>query len=300
VFSFFQNVNLNTYYAATRTPGLRDDARSYRAQLEYNNDRYGVILERMVVGKDFNPEAGYVRRYNFERSLADVRFSPRPKASKLVRKYDYSISYDQYVRASDGLLETQLADATFGIEFQSSDRFNVQFLDEFERLTETFKVFSHVEIPAGEYPFRNFHAEYMLGTQHVLSGNVGYDQGGFFGGTKRTVTFGFGRTEPVPNLFVEPGLSVNWVDIPQGTFVAKVVSSRMSYTFTPRTFIGALVQYNSNTHALSANARLRWEYRPGSDLFIVYSDGRNTETPGRFPMLETRALTVKITRFFRM
>ncbi len=301
VFSFFQNVNLNTYIAGTRTPELRrGDAGSYRAQLEYNPDRYGVTLERMVVGEHFNPETGYVRRPNIERSLADLRFSPRPKASKIVRKYDYSVSYDQYARATDRLLETQLSDATFGIEFQSSDRLNVQFVDELERLTDVFKVFGNVEIPVGEYRFRYFHADYMLGNQHFLSGNVGYDQGGFYGGTKKTISLGFARAEPVANLFVEPGLSLNWVDIPQGTFVAKVVSSRVSYTFTPRTFIGALIQYNSNNQTMSVNARLRWEYRPGSDLFVVYSDGRNTEAPGRFPSLETRAFTVKITRFFRM
>ena len=39
--------------------------------------------------------------------------------------------------------------------------------------------------------------------------------------------------------------------------------------------------------------------RSGSDLFIVYSDGRDTQTTGRFPTLENRAFTVKITRFFR-
>jgi hypothetical protein len=300
VFSFFQNVNLNTYIAGTRTPERRGNARSYRAQLEYNPDRYGITLERMFVGEDFNPEAGYVRRPDFERSLVDLRFSPRPKASKIVRKYDYSVSYDQYARATDRLLETQVSDATFGIEFQSSDRLNVQFVDELERLTSAFKVFGDVKIPVGEYRFRNFHADYMLGNQHYLSGNVGYDQGGFYGGDKKTLSLGFARTEPVANLFIEPGLSLNWVDIPQGTFVAKVISSRMSYTFTPRTFVAALVQYNSNNQTLSVNARLRWEYRPGSDLFVVYSDGRNTEAPGRFPALETRAFTVKITRFFRM
>ena len=104
----------------------------------------------------------------------------------------------------------------------------------------------------------------------------------------------------MPNLFVEPGFSLNWIDIPQGRFVAKVVSSRVSYAFTPRLFIAALTQYNSNNHTLGVNARLRWEYRPGSDLFVVYSDGRNTEAPGRFSMLETRAFTIKVTRFFRL
>ena len=35
----------------------------------------------------------------------------------------------------------------------------------------------------------------------------------------------------------------------------------------------------SSTNAVSTNARLRWEYRPGSELFVVYNDERNTLTP---------------------
>jgi hypothetical protein len=59
------------------------------------------------------------------------------------------------------------------------------------------------------------------------------------------------------------------------------------------------MQYNSDEHLLSMNARFRWEYRPGSDLFVVYNDGRNTEFRG-YPRMEMRTFTVKITRFFRL
>jgi hypothetical protein len=43
---------------------------------------------------------------------------------------------------------------------------------------------------------------------------------------------------------------------------------------------------------------VRWEYRPGSDLFVVYTDGRSTIEQG-LPRLQNRALTIKLTRFFR-
>ena len=49
--------------------------------------------------------------------------------------------------------------------------------------------------------------------------------------------------------------------------------------------------------------RLRWEYQPGSELFIVYNDQRDTfmnQMHGRrFPILENRAFVVKLTRQFR-
>ena len=49
----------------------------------------------------------------------------------------------------------------------------------------------------------------------------------------------------------------------------------------------------------STNLRLRWEYQPGSELFVVYDDQRDTELGRSFPMLENRAFVVKFTRLFR-
>ena len=64
-------------------------------------------------------------------------------------------------------------------------------------------------------------------------------------------------------------------------------------------FVSALVQYNSSTGSLGANVRLRWEYQPGSELFVVYNEARDTLRPGR-PELQSRALIVKINRLFRL
>ena len=63
-------------------------------------------------------------------------------------------------------------------------------------------------------------------------------------------------------------------------------------------FVSGLVQYQGRTDSLSTNARFRWEYRPGSELFVVYSDGRNTLTRG-IPDLQNRSFVVKLTRLFQ-
>ncbi len=299
VFSFFEHLNLNTFVAGTHTAGLRDNANSYRAQLEYNADRYGLVLENMMIGKDFNPEVGYVRRVDVLRNMAQVRFSPRPRSSRTVRRYEYSTSVDHFTRLSDGQLDTSVIEGTFGVEFQSSDILTVQLLNNAERLTEPYEVFGSIEIPAGRYDFSNLVAKYELGTQHPLSGELSFETGGFYGGSRHSVGLSQGLMEPLPNFMVEPGISLNWVNLPQGRFVAKVLTGRVIYMFDPRTFVSALLQYNSDGGMMGVNARLRWEYRPGSELFVVYSDGRIAQERG-YPKLQNRSFTVKLTRFFRM
>ncbi|MDP2390085.1 MAG: hypothetical protein Q8N52_07140, partial [Acidobacteriota bacterium] len=69
-------------------------------------------------------------------------------------------------------------------------------------------------------------------------------------------------------------------------------------TPSARMLISSLVQFNVDTQALSSSARLRWEYTGGSELFVVYSDGRDTSATG-FPLLQNRTFAVKATRLLR-
>jgi hypothetical protein len=94
-------------------------------------------------------------------------------------------------------------------------------------------------------------------------------------------------------------VSYNRVDLPEGRFTTNLLTTRATYTVTPLMFVSALLQYNSSSDALSTNVRLRWEYRPGSELFVVYNEQRDTLAPTRLPELENRALIIKINRLLR-
>jgi hypothetical protein len=67
---------------------------------------------------------------------------------------------------------------------------------------------------------------------------------------------------------------------------------------SPRLTFSSLTQFNPSAHSLSSSVRMRWEYTPGSDLYVVYSDGRDTATP-QFPALQNRSFAIKATRLFR-
>jgi len=99
-------------------------------------------------------------------------------------------------------------------------------------------------------------------------------------------------------LSFEPAYQLNLVDLAEGSFTNQLVGSRVTYTMTPQMFTSALLQYNSSSHDVSANVRLRWEYRPGSELFVVFNEDRDT-LARRFPALANRAFIVKINRLFR-
>ena len=297
VFSFFDNLNVNTYLARTQTPDVSGDDISYQAQFDYSGDTWGVVAERLAVGANFNPEVGFLRRDDFRRNFGSFRFSPRPRSIAAIRKFLWEGSFD-YTTDGAGMLETRIQQGLFGIELENGDRFYSGVTDSYEFLKAPFEIASGVSIPVGGYSFVNTRVVYALAQQRPWSGALALDRGSFFSGDRTSVSFFNGRIGLTPRLTVEPSVSLNWIDLPQGAFTTEVVAARSTYTLTPRMFVSALLQYNSGADSLGTNVRFRWEYLPGSELFVVYTDERDTLSP-RYPTLENRAFVIKLTRLFR-
>ena len=302
VFSFYDNVNFNGYYAKTRTPGLVGEDESYQAAFTYNGDLYAVSVDHLLVGDNFNPEVGFMRRDDFRRTYLQAKYAPRPAGIEAVRQFTVGGSYD-YFETVAGVPESELAQANFQIEFENSDRFSADVQRSYEFLDVPWErvLGTDYMIPAGEYVFQDYYLSYSMGAQRRLSGNLSLQYGEFYHGEITSAGYSRGRIEVTPQFSFEPSISVNHVKLPEATFTAPLAVTRLTYTFNPRVFFSGLVQFNPVQEVVSTNLRLRWEYRPGSELFVVYNDQRDTllMPDQRFPMLQNRAFVVKFTRLFR-
>jgi Domain of unknown function (DUF5916)/Carbohydrate family 9 binding domain-like len=297
-FAFFENLQINTYWAGTHTDEVSSrDTDSYRGQLDYSGDRYTVQVERLKIGDNFNPEMGFVRRDDMVRDYARFKFSPRPRQRSAIRKYVYDGSIE-YIENGAGRLESRERALEFALEFQSADRFSVNYTNSFEFLPVPTLIGS-VVLPVGDYQFDTFRVGYNISQQRLVSANLTAEFGTFYNGHKTSFSAARGRVPVTNQLSVEPTYSFNHVTLEQGEFITHLVGSRVTYSMTPLMFVSALIQYNSGIDAVSTNARFRWEYRPGSELFVVYNEERNTLTPS-FPGLNNRAFIVKINRLFRL
>ena len=296
-FAFFDNLTINTYWARSDTDGLTGDDTSYRAQLTYNGDRYGVDVDHVSVGAAFNPEVGFMRRDDFRRNYASLRFSPRPLSISSVRKFSWTGSFE-HVENSAGQLETRVLEGIFGIDMENSDTLQLSVRDSFEFLPRPFDIAQGVTLPVGDYAGTTATLQYSFGQQRMLSGTVSLEYGAFFSGRRTALAIRRGRVNLGTQVSVEPSYAFNDVHLDEGTFQTHLLGSRVTYTMTPLMFTSALVQYNSAAEAVTTNVRLRWEYRPGSELFVVYNEQRDTRTVG-FPDLGGRAFIVKINRLFR-
>ena len=296
-FAFFTNVTLNAYWAQTRTSGSTADATSYRVQFNYDADRYGVQLERLLVDDRFNPEVGFVRRRDMRRSRGQFRFSPRTVSHPTIRRLSWTGAVD-YIESTGGRLETRERRGDFSLEFHSGDSLGMAYTNSFEFVPQPFRIASDVTVPVGGYDFNNVRLQYGFGQQRVLSGTIAAEYGTFFGGTKSTVAVSSALASLTSQLSIAPGMSINRVELPAQSVTSRLLTTRVTYTMTPLMFVSALVQYNSATDGVSTNVRLRWEYLPGSELFVVYNEERDARDRG-FPGFENRAFIVKVNRLLR-
>lgn len=265
--------------------------------MRWGADRYGLSLEHIKVDPSFDAGVGYVQRIDFARTSLTARFSPRPARSRVIRKYVYLASLEYTTDAALTTLQNRQPKASMAIDFQNSDvlTFNVERDD--ERLPRDFAIAPGILVPKGPYTSDIFRVSHVSGYQRRVSGKVAAGAGSFYGGTLREAGY-TGRVVVRERLAVEPGISLNWVDLPFGDFTVRQLTTRVILTPSPRMLISGLAQFNAATHAINSSLRLHWEYQPGSDLFLVIHRRRDTTTPG-FPDLSNHSVALKVTRLVR-
>ena len=297
--SFFQNLRFDAYLAGTRTNGREGNNLSYRGFFDYNSDKVGVQAERLVVEPNFLPEVGFVRRTDIRRNFGQLRYAARPGGLRNVRRLTTQASLN-YTTNNQDRLDTREGVGRFETEFTNSDLVSVSYTDSFERLVRPFAIASGVTLPIGSHDFHTMRIGYIAGQQRRVSGEVVYETGPFYNGDRHTLSLNSARIQVTPQVSLEPSLSINWVDLVQGSFTARVVRTRATYTITPRMFVSGILQYNSAGTSMGSNVRFRWEYRPGSELFVVYTDDFDTEPRPNVVSLRNRAFVVKFNRLFRL
>ncbi len=184
------------------------------------------------------------------------------------------------------------------VEYQNGDRPFIAYTNTYEFLPQDFGIASNVTLLSKGYQFASTRVGMQLGQQRRIAGVFSVERGSFYNGDKTSWSWSRGRTSLTRRLSLEPRVSIDHVKLVEGEFTNKVIGTRATFTTTPLMLVSALIQYSSASHGLSSNVRLRWEYTPGSELFVVWNESRDTLL-GSFPQMTNRAFIVKVNRLVR-
>jgi hypothetical protein len=284
-------LNVNTFYAASKDPGVSDWAGG--ASTVYTGQDWIWSMEAMQIGEQFNPEAGFLLRSGIRRYAPALTYKPRPKIKGLRNlQFDVLAEIDTDL---DNHLETfagrfDLAGFVLDKEDQAS-----LFLDvNRERLDQFFVILPGIGVPPGEYDFGDFGFTYATSPTRqnfYASGTV--TQGQFYDGDRLSSLLTLGL-RPSRHFRTETRWSRDDVKLPAGSFIANVWRQRLSLSLSPNVATNAFIQYNDAAELLSLNLRFNWIYRPGADLFLVYNENWIAPTLGHIHPRE-RQLILKLT-----
>ena len=294
------------YAAKTQTPGLsgRDEAAS--TFLLYNTDMVRAEGGYTQVGENFNPEVGFVQRVGYRRPAYGIFVSPRPKHNRYIRRFWPHHHWNSYYRFN-GQPESGFRHTDFRIDFNNGSSAGLAFNENFEQLFAPFEIHSGVTLPVGRYPFNNWSLYGNSDTSRRFYGNFNYAWGAFYSGTIRTTTVGGGYRSGFKYL-----LSANYVrndvGLPVGDFATDLAILQFTYSFTPKSYIQSLIQYNSTDRQVGINLRYALIRLANTGLYIVYNSrfdtlGMNPDENGGMPVTPyrrtlNRALLAKFTYLF--
>ena len=270
-----KNLVLTGYAAQTRSPIVSGGQTNLGAGLSYKNSWVEFLAERRKIGPNFNPEVGFLERTDCLCDYADLTLKPRPKIPH-VRELNFE-GFVFHAPDTHGVLQTQEWQGTFRAEFHSGAYTDDDIVDVFtQRIVTPFNIYKNVIIPNGLYHW----------TRHQLTYGTAQDRrwvlrfferfGSYYNGQLNEARI---RASYRPSERLSFDFSQQWdrfrLPVTDGDFSVVFGSFQTNYAFSRFLTLSTIFQVNtSNSQAGSTNIRLRWNYRPDSDLFVIYTVGQ--------------------------
>jgi Domain of unknown function (DUF5916)/Carbohydrate family 9 binding domain-like len=268
----FKNLVLFGWGAATRSPGLSGGNTDAGLLVNYDTNLFHFFGARDKIGPNYNPEVGFLPHQDVKETLFEVRLSPRPKIDG-VRELDFD-AFLYNAPNTRNVLQIQQLQQFFAVNFNNGGFFFVgPWWDNIQRINSPFQIYKNISIPDGLYHFTRHHVEYGSGQDRPITYNFFQEFGSYYGGSLST-TGAFGNYRVNPRFSVSLGQIWNRFRLPVGNFSVNLASVQANYSFSRFLSFTSLVQMDTaNNQAMSANFRLRYNYRPDSDLYVIYNVG---------------------------
>jgi len=273
-------------------PGGDDPA--YQIAADFTGDVWGGYFQYFAVHPEATASSGFITRTDLQRTQLVGRRTFRPGWVGL-RKIDLRFS-NQYQATTSGRFQDWSSGPFLSIEWNSGDSGDIRANLGESEVDVGFPLAGRVDVPAARYRADNVSVSFTSSPSRPWAVSASVSGSRFFGGDLRGAGGSLTLT-PSPSFAVTAGVNRSNVDLPGGSFTSNITTLRTSYAFSTRMTLDALVQHNSLDDALVTNVRFNFIHRPGSDLFLVFTEARGVD--GELWDLADRGLVAKVTYLMR-
>ena len=264
-----QILEASLFTLGTYTENAEEElAMAYGGNIAYPNDLVRAQIEFMGIDEAFNPGLGFVRRKDTLAYGSLWSFEPRPESIEWARQFKFTYQNSIFTNPSNKKESVRHEFTPLQLELDSADEIFIKLGREFDRPRGPFEIVDGVFIPEGAYWWTDFGIGIESASNRLIQGEVEFTIGEFYTGDRQQIKT---ELELLPwkrlNLLLE--YDYNHVDLPLAEFHVHIAAFRMVWNFTPDLIWSHLVQYDNLSDSVGLNSRLRWEYRSGSQLFLV-------------------------------
>ncbi len=271
----FGDFKAQAYLAQTRSPGVASNESLWGASIRYESNRLDAFWEHRRIGTGFSPEVGFLERQDCICDFLDLTLKWRPELLG-IRELRFD-NWMQNAPETDHVLESREVQSSFIATFASGAITDNDLIDYWvQHLTTPFNIYKNVLIPVGDYRFLRHQLSFATAKDRKWILQVRERFGEFYGGrlddTRVTLSL---RADERLSLAISEEYERFRLPIPDGRFNVSIGSLQASYSLSRFVTASALVQRDTaNEHAYGTNLRLQWHYRPGSDVYLVYTTGQ--------------------------
>ncbi len=284
------------FMAKTETPGVDDGDYAYNIRSQNNRPQWDLNAGYQEVGEGFNPAIGFLSRSGYRKPDVSLMTRFRPKDFINIQELRPHSTFRGFW-GLDGFQETGFLHLDNHWQFRDSTEIHTGMNLTREGVRTPFEIYPGVVVPPGTYDHAEAQLVAMSNQGAPFSVSMRATIGGFFGGDRVTLNPTV-RMRAGDALTAQVDYQRNDIELPWGSFVTNLVRTRVSYSFTPRIFTQALVQYNDRADLWSMNFRFGWLQAANTGLFVVYTDTRGLYDLFERPERTDRSFTVKYSYMF--
>ncbi|OGD14009.1 MAG: hypothetical protein A2W20_08910, partial [Candidatus Aminicenantes bacterium RBG_16_66_30] len=269
---------------------------------DYPNDLWNVQTVYAYYGEALDPGLGFMMRPAIQTAYGRVGFQPRPAKgifSRFVRQFLFDASADYYWDLAGALETRRLSASPLGFRTPSGESFGLSVNATRDVLPFDFEVAEGVVIPAGPYDFTSVRLNAGTAGHRPIVVDAGYNFGQFYSGHYDDVSLGLTlKFKGYATLALDANLVRG--RLPEGDFSQNVFQLKADIFLSPDLGLMNYIQYDDISDTLGWNARLRWQIKPGNEIYLVYNKNweRVWDPMSRFIPLGERGV-VKITLSIR-
>ena len=277
---------------------------AFFSELNYSNNTFGLDWLETEVSKGYHAQTGYVSRDNFINTQPNLSLTIHKSwFPKSVAFFTPALTADIYHEASSGVLQEANVVATpFALVFNNLSQISFNITFSRECLTDSFSPVRDINIAAGNYNFNRYELYGLTNQGAPFSAEARLSTGGYYNGKLNSYYLSL-RAAPDPRFELTITYTRNdfkGIGTTLTSATTHLLAPGLRLAANPKLLLSGFCQYNTEARNTSLNARLSWEYKPLSFIYLVYNSlNNNYHSPFEIPQKQQSGI-LKITYIYQL